>query len=157
MKRLASGDEGKNPLDCACKTHDIAYYQSQNTDDRYLADTQLQAEAMKRMLSKDASLGERATAASVALAMKAKRVATKTARALRVMRMKKTKNMIKRKLMKRNKNRKLSLGNRNKIFRAAVRRSKAACRAASKAAKQSSKRGYRRMKRDRIIITPADI
>lgn len=75
-KRLARGDPGINPLDVACKQHDMAYTEHSSTDDRYLADKQLQKAAMKRVFSKDASFGERATALGVAAAMKAKRTLT---------------------------------------------------------------------------------
>lgn len=71
-ERLARGDEGINPLDCACKEHDIEY-QSTEAGDRYLADKKLEQVAMKRLTAKGASVGERVTAAGVALAMKAKR------------------------------------------------------------------------------------
>lgn len=75
-KRLARGDQGINPLDAACKRHDIAYEKSKETKDRYLADGELQSEAMKRVFARDASLGERATALAVTAAMKAKRSMT---------------------------------------------------------------------------------
>lgn len=72
-KRLKRGDPGINPLDAACKTHDIAYSQHKDSTERSKADTILQDEALKRVISKDASLGERATALGVAAAMKIKR------------------------------------------------------------------------------------
>lgn len=71
-ERLARGDEGVNPLDSACKEHDIEY-QSTEAEDRYLADKKLEQAAMKRITAKGASVGERATAAGVVLAMKVKR------------------------------------------------------------------------------------
>lgn len=74
MKR---GDPGKNPLDAACKEHDIAYAENKDSNSRYLADDKLQKAAMKRVFSKDASMGERATALAVAGAMKAKKTLTK--------------------------------------------------------------------------------
>lgn len=72
-KRLARGDPGKNPLDAACKTHDIAYDQYKDSSERSKADKVLQKEALKRVFSKDASFGERAVALGVAAAMKVKR------------------------------------------------------------------------------------
>lgn len=72
QKRLTRGDPGINPLDTACKQHDIAYT-DKNSENRSIADKVLQKEAMKRVFSKDASMGERATALAVAAAMKAKR------------------------------------------------------------------------------------
>lgn len=68
--------DGINPLDRACKEHDILYYITDETEDRYLADGKLELAAMRRITAKDASLGERATAAGVVLAMKAKRALT---------------------------------------------------------------------------------
>lgn len=73
QKRLARGDPGINRLDAACKKHDIAYDMNSNSDERSVADKALQKEAMERVFSKDASIGERATALGVAAAMKAKR------------------------------------------------------------------------------------
>lgn len=81
-KRLARGDPGKNPLDAACKQHDIAYTNT-NSEERSIADKTLQKEAMKRVFSKDASIGERATALTVAAAMKAKRGLSKVGAGLK--------------------------------------------------------------------------
>lgn len=75
-KRLARGDSGVNPLDAACKLHDIAYT-NKSSEERSTADKNLQKSAMKRVFSRDASLGERATALAVAAAMKAKRMLPK--------------------------------------------------------------------------------
>lgn len=75
-KRLARGDQGINPLDSACKEHDISYSNHSDTTNRSVADKKLQKEAFKRFLSKDASIGERATALGVAAAMKIKRTLT---------------------------------------------------------------------------------
>lgn len=75
-KRLKRGDTGINPLDAACKTHDIAYGQNKDSAERGKADKILQKEALRRVFSKDASIGERATALGVAAAMKIKRTIT---------------------------------------------------------------------------------
>lgn len=75
-ERLKRGDSGINPLDAACKTHDIAYSQSKDSAERGKADKILQKEAINRVFSKDASIGERATALGVAAAMKIKRTIT---------------------------------------------------------------------------------
>lgn len=77
-ERLNRGDSGVNPLDSACKTHDIAYSQNKDSAERGKADKILQKEALKRVFSKDASLGERATALGVAAAMKVKRTISGT-------------------------------------------------------------------------------
>lgn len=82
-KRLARGDAGINPLDRACKEHDIAYARNSDTNSRYLADEKLQKNAMNRVFSKDASLGERATALAVSAAMKAKRSLTKLGKGIK--------------------------------------------------------------------------
>lgn len=72
-KRLERGDPGINPLDVACKSHDIAYSKHVNSEERTIADKILKNEAMKRVFSKDASKMERAAALGVAAAMKMKR------------------------------------------------------------------------------------
>ena len=72
-KRLARGDTGINPLDYACKEHDIAY--SENQSDikaRNIADQVLADKAWQRVKSSDASFGERAAALAVTNIMKAK-------------------------------------------------------------------------------------
>lgn len=74
-KRLTRGDPGINPLDAACKEHDIAY--TENSSERRTADKKLQKEAMKRVFATDSSFGERLTALGVSAAMKAKRMLTK--------------------------------------------------------------------------------
>lgn len=76
-KRLARGDPGINPLDTACKDHDIAYTANSNASERRNADKKLQKEALKRVFAKDSSFGERLTALGVSAAMKAKRMLTK--------------------------------------------------------------------------------
>lgn len=81
QKRLARGDPGINPLDAACKEHDIAY-DNKNSDVRYVADKELQKRAMERVFAKDASIGERATALGVAASMKIKRKLTKSGKGL---------------------------------------------------------------------------
>lgn len=81
-KRLSRGDQGINPLDAACREHDIAYT-SKNSKDRYEADKKLQKAAMNRIFSKNTSVGERATAAGVALAMKVKRSLTKKGKGMK--------------------------------------------------------------------------
>lgn len=72
-KRLARGDHGINPLDSACREHDIAYSKHSDSQNRSEADKILQKEAMKRFRSKEATLGERTSALAVAAAMKLKR------------------------------------------------------------------------------------
>lgn len=73
QKRLNRGDLGINPLDKACKVHDIAYDKHKDSSERSIADKVLQKEAMKRVFAKDASLSERTAALGVAAMMKAKR------------------------------------------------------------------------------------
>src|SRR5580765_3844916 len=71
-KRLARGDRGINPLDAACREHDIAYSRSSNLGERHIADNILAARARKRITARDSTLGERAAATAVWAAMKAK-------------------------------------------------------------------------------------
>lgn len=72
-KRLARGDPGINPLDAACKLHDIAYSKnSGNIAARNEADRALAEKAWSRVLAKDADIGEKAVAWGVANTMKVK-------------------------------------------------------------------------------------
>ncbi|EFA11812.1 hypothetical protein TcasGA2_TC008591 [Tribolium castaneum] len=72
-KRLERGDPGINKLDSFCKTHDIAYANSNDLKDRHQADRILEDSAWSRVKSKDASFGEKASAWFVTNAMKVKR------------------------------------------------------------------------------------
>lgn len=72
-KRLARGDPGINPLDVACKEHDIAYSKNpENLAARSVADKVLAEKAWNRVLAKDASLPEKAVAWGVVNTMKVK-------------------------------------------------------------------------------------
>lgn len=71
-KRLERGDTGINPLDEACKEHDIYYSQHHNKIERHKADKILAEKAWQRVKSKDAKFGERASAWLVTNAMKVK-------------------------------------------------------------------------------------
>jgi len=71
-KRLARGDRGINPLDAACREHDIAYSHSNDLAERHVADKILAEKARKRIIARNSTLGERAAAAAVWAAMKAK-------------------------------------------------------------------------------------
>ncbi|KYN07144.1 hypothetical protein ALC62_01892 [Cyphomyrmex costatus] len=51
-QRRARGDAGLNPLDAACREHDIAYSQSNDLVDRHAADKILAEEARKRVTNK---------------------------------------------------------------------------------------------------------
>lgn len=70
-KRLKRGDIGINPLDEACKNHDIAY-SSKDKNVRRLADKELRAKAWQRVNANDSSFGEKTAAVTVAGLMKAK-------------------------------------------------------------------------------------
>ncbi|XP_072758656.1 uncharacterized protein [Anoplolepis gracilipes] len=72
-KRLARGDRGINPLDAACREHDIAYFRSNDLVERHAADRILAKKAQIRITAKDSSLGERAAATAVWIAMKTKK------------------------------------------------------------------------------------
>lgn len=71
-KRLARGDTGINPLDEACKEHDITYSLEKNLENRHNADKILATKAMERFHSSNASIGEKMAALGVAGAMKTK-------------------------------------------------------------------------------------
>ncbi|KYM95148.1 hypothetical protein ALC62_14215 [Cyphomyrmex costatus] len=71
-KRLARGDRGINPLDTACREHDIAYSHNNGLTERHAADNILAEKARKRITARDSSLTERAAATAVWAAMKAK-------------------------------------------------------------------------------------
>lgn len=71
-KRLARGDQGINPLDAACREHDIAYSRSNDLADRHVADNILAAKARERITAINSTLGEKAAATAVWAAMKAK-------------------------------------------------------------------------------------
>lgn len=73
QKRLDRGDLGVNPLDQACKVHDIAYSKTNDLRERHKADKQLEDSAWNRFRSKEASLGEKTASLLVTGAMKAKR------------------------------------------------------------------------------------
>lgn len=70
-KRLKRGDVGINPLDEACKEHDIAYL-DKDTHKRREADKILATKAWSRVKSKDAKLKERLAALAVTGVMKGK-------------------------------------------------------------------------------------
>src|SRR5436190_1602845 len=72
-KRLARGDRDINPLDAACREHDIAYSRSNDLRERHVADNILAVEARKRITARDSTFGERAAATAVWTAMKQRR------------------------------------------------------------------------------------
>ena len=73
QQRLRRGDPGINPLDAACKEHDIAYSKNrENVEARNVADKILAERAWQRVLAKDANLSEKAAAYTVTNIMKAK-------------------------------------------------------------------------------------
>lgn len=72
--RLLRGDRGINPLDEACKEHDIAYSLNRNDiAQRHRADKDLQDKALARYRASDASTGEKAAAWTVHKIMGVKR------------------------------------------------------------------------------------
>ncbi|XP_026669868.1 uncharacterized protein LOC113464421 [Ceratina calcarata] len=71
-KRLAHGDPGINPLDTACREHDIAYSRNKDLTNRHKADQVLTDCALQRIIAKDVTFGERAAATAVWTAMKTK-------------------------------------------------------------------------------------
>lgn len=71
-KRLARGDMGINPLDEACKQHDIAYANYKDLKERHQADNTLLKNALSRISSGETPWRERLAAIGVSAAMKAK-------------------------------------------------------------------------------------
>lgn len=72
-KRLERGDRGINPLDEACRIHDIAYSQHKELSERHKADADLINKAWDRVTSGDSSLGEKTAAYLVTNIMKTKK------------------------------------------------------------------------------------
>jgi len=72
-ERLRNNSVPINPLDEAAREHDISYSKFSDLPNRHIADRILENKSWKRVLSKDASLGERAAAWLTTNAMKIKR------------------------------------------------------------------------------------
>lgn len=105
-KRLARGDKGINPLDAACREHDIVYAKHRDSSERYKADLKLKEAAGKRVRARDASFGERAAAAAVSLAMRAKTGISRIGASLRTKMKKRMQSKQKRKTTKKSSKRK---------------------------------------------------
>lgn len=71
-KRLQRGDKGINPLDEACKEHDLAYNKHKDLKSRHTADRILADKALQRFKASDSSLGEKLSALGVSGIMKSK-------------------------------------------------------------------------------------
>jgi len=73
-KRLAKGDRSINPLDAACREHDIAYSHSNDLAERHVADkiNFLAEKARNHIIARNLTLGVRTAATAVWAAMKAK-------------------------------------------------------------------------------------
>lgn len=71
-QRLQRNDRGINPLDEACKFHDLAYSQSSDISKRHEADRLLDSRALERFRAGDSSFGEKLAALGVSSAMKTK-------------------------------------------------------------------------------------
>jgi len=61
---MARGDQGINPLDAACREHDIAYSHN-DLAERHVADKILAEKARKRIIARNLTIGERAAATAV--------------------------------------------------------------------------------------------
>lgn len=70
LEQVKQGVRGVNKLDEACKTHDIAYSQFNDSKRRNVADKELASKAWDRLKASDSSLKERAAALGVLAAMK---------------------------------------------------------------------------------------
>lgn len=57
--RLNRGAKGINPLDSACREHDISYSKSKDIQLRQQADKILENKVWERVLNKDSSIGEK--------------------------------------------------------------------------------------------------
>lgn len=74
QERLNRQDKGINPLDAACRDHDIAYsHHKEDLIERHKADAVLAKQAASRIVAKNAKLGEKAAATITWLAMKVKK------------------------------------------------------------------------------------
>lgn len=71
-KRIPRGDVGINPLDSACREHDLAYESSNSLSDRNKADFILENRAWERLKAKDSNFKEKASAWAVTTGMKTK-------------------------------------------------------------------------------------
>lgn len=71
---MARGDKGINPLDAACREHDISYSKHKDSEERLKADLKLKSLANQRIFARDSSIGERLAAATVSAAMKIKTI-----------------------------------------------------------------------------------
>lgn len=71
-ERLRRGDRAINPLDEACKQHDISYSTYKDIRNRHKADTILANKAWERVKSSQANLGEKTAAWAVTNVMKSK-------------------------------------------------------------------------------------
>lgn len=72
QKRLEAGHVGKNPLDQACRDHDIAYSKSNDLSERHKADKLLAKQAASRLKTSSSSVGEKLASLGVLAAMKSK-------------------------------------------------------------------------------------
>lgn len=70
---MARGEVGINPLDAACREHDIAYSQHKDLANRHKADKILAQRAKQRISAQNATIGERAAATATWTAMNVKR------------------------------------------------------------------------------------
>ena len=73
QERLQRGDKGVNPLEEACKQHDIAYEKNpENLQERWKADQELMKRSKERLKSLGAKKSERLAAYLVGKIMKMK-------------------------------------------------------------------------------------
>lgn len=74
---IAQGEAGVNELDYACKEHDIVYADSEDFKMRYNADKILVLKAIRRVIAKDAQIGERFSALVVSSFISMKMILSK--------------------------------------------------------------------------------
>lgn len=138
-KRLARGDRGINPLDEACKSHDIAYALNNTLEERHKADLELAAVAERR--SRESSkLSERLAGLAINKIMKFKVKRGMGVPISKVMRI--TRKVVRDNIKKLKKNKRGNNNNTNTLL----------LNAAVKAAKRYV--GGKRIKLPRVIAVP---
>ncbi len=158
IKRIKRGDQGINPLDAACKRHDLSYLHNQdNLSARHRADYELEQRAWERVKSGTASASEKAAAWLVTNIMKTKQrfgmgVSSQTAKLRRKKGLKNKKIAFGSALRRPIRDELFKAGGRKLIEKNLVKASKIAVAAARKSLKSIG--GKRKIRSPRIIPIP---
>lgn len=152
-KRLARGDQGKNPLDAACRDHDIAYETIEDSKGRRKADKILIDRAIKRIFSGDAKLDERAAALLVTALMTAKVKLTKIGLGLGA---KTNKKMVKKRVNRSSKRQTIAFGELVRGARESIKgnKLKKLSDSALKGTIRAAIRSAKELKRGKTVKTP---